>query len=239
MLNNQTYDRIAHIINPSHFHDPVHAHIFELIASRIAKGNLASPITLRPFLEGEEALKALGGADYLVRLAGAAVASHAAADYARLIHDMALRRALIDLGRDMEAKAAAFDADTTPEDQVVEAEAALYHLSEQGRAHNDVKSFARAITEAVSITRRAYQREGGMAGLATGFIDLDKKLGGLHPSDLVILAGRPSMGKTALATNIAFQVAHRTQRSPDEGTGAAPMKARAGTHRPGAWGGRS
>jgi replicative DNA helicase len=207
LTNNDIFDRVAAIIGPKHFYDPVHARIFETAATRISKNALASPVTLKTFLEDDEGLKELGGPAYLARLAGAAISAFAARDYAQMIYDLAVRRELIQVGRNIADKAAKVDVDSEPKDQIVEAEQALYALAEQGTTDQGFQSFLRAVTDAVNVANAAYQREGGLAGVSTGLIDLDKKLGGLHKSDLLILAGRPSMGKTSLATNIAFNVA--------------------------------
>jgi len=222
LTNNDVYDRVASIIGAQHFYDPVHARIYEVAAARIAKNNLASPVTLKAFFEGDAGLDELGGPAYLARLAGSAVSSYAVRDYAQMIYDLAIRRELIGLGRDIAAKAAKVDIASEPREQIVEAEQALYQLSEQGKTDSGFQSFLRAVTDAVNVANAAYQREGGLAGVSTGLIDMDKKLGGLHKSDLLILAGRPSMGKTSLATNIAFNVAKAYKRGilPDgqEGT---------------------
>jgi replicative DNA helicase len=222
LTNNDVYDRVASIIGPQHFHDPVHARIYEIAAARIAKNQLASPVTLKAFMEDDEGLKELGGPAYLVRLAGAAISAFAVRDYAQMIYDLAIRRQLIGLGRDISDKAARVDVASEPREQIVEAEQQLYKLSEQGQTESGFQSFLRAVTDAVNVANAAYQREGGLAGVSTGLVDMDKKLGGLHRSDLLILAGRPSMGKTSLATNIAFNVAKAYKRGllPDgtEGT---------------------
>jgi len=222
LTNNEIYDRIAQIVRPEHFYEPVHQRIFEVAAARIAKNNLASPVTLKNFLEDDEGLKALGGPAYLARIAGAAISGFAARDYARMIHDMAVRRELILLGRDISGKAARVDVDSEPAEQIVEAEQALYKLAEQGSAGSGFHSFLKAVTDAVQVANAAYQRDGGLSGIPTGLVDLDKTLGGLHKSDLLILAGRPSMGKTSLATNIAFNIAraYRKGRLPDGSEGA-------------------
>ena len=190
-----------------HFYDPVHARIFETAAARIAKNNLASPVTLKAFLEDDAGLAELGGPAYLVRLAGAAISSFAVRDYAEMIYDLAIRRELINVGNDIAAKAARVDVDSEPREQIVEAEQKLYALAEQGQTEQGFQSFLTAVTDAVKVANAAYQREGGLAGVSTGLVDMDKKLGGLHRSDLLILAGRPSMGKTSLATNVAFNIA--------------------------------
>jgi replicative DNA helicase len=222
LTNNDVYDRISSLVKPEHFFDPVHARIFERAAARIQKNALASPVTLKPFFEDDEGLKELGGPAYLVRLAGAAISAYAARDYAQMIYDLAVRRELITLGRDIAARAAKVEIDSEPKDQIIEAEQRLYKLGEQGVAERGFQSFLKAITQAVDMANAAYQRDGGLAGISTGLVDMDKKLGGLHPSDLLILAGRPSMGKTSLATNIAFNIAkaHRRGRLPngDEGS---------------------
>ena len=222
LTNNEVYDRIASLVKPAHFFDPVHQRIFERAAARIQKNALASPVTLKPFFEDDAGLAELGGPPYLARLAGAAISAYAARDYAQMIYDLAVRRELIGLGRDISARAAKVELDSEPRDQIIEAEQRLYQLGEQGSAGRGFQSFLKAVTDAVNVANAAYQREGGLAGISTGLTDLDRKLGGLHPSDLLILAGRPSMGKTSLATNIAFNIAksHRRGRLPDgsEGT---------------------
>ena len=222
LTNNDIFDRVASIIGPQHFYDPVHARIYEIASARIAKNNLASPVTLKAFMEDDEGLKELGGPAYLARLAGAAISSFAVRDYAQMIYDLAVRRDLIGLGRDISARAAKVDVQSEPREQIVEAEQALYKMAEQGRSESGFQSFLKAVTDAVNVANAAYQREGGLAGISTGLVDMDRKLGGLHKSDLLILAGRPSMGKTSLATNIAFNIAkaYRKGIRPDgtEGT---------------------
>ena len=207
LTNNNLFERVAPILGPEHFYDPVHARIFETASARIAKNNLASPVTLKAFLEDDAGLAELGGPAYLVRLAGAAISSFAVRDYAEMIYDLAIRRELIMVGNDIAAKAARADVDSEPKEQIIEAEQKLYALAEQGKTEQGFQSFLTAVTNAVLVANAAYQREGGLAGVSTGLVDMDKKLGGLHRSDLLILAGRPSMGKTSLATNVAFNIA--------------------------------
>ncbi|MEE4349112.1 MAG: replicative DNA helicase, partial [Pacificimonas sp.] len=222
LTNNDVYDRVAAIIGPQHFYDPVHARIYEIAASRIAKNALASPVTLKAFMEDDEGLKELGGPAYLARLAGAAISAFAVRDYAQMIYDLAIRRQLIGLGQEISEKARKVEIASEPREQIVEAEQKLYKLSEQGQTESGFQSFLKAVTDAVNVANAAYQREGGLAGVSTGLIDMDKKLGGLHRSDLLILAGRPSMGKTSLATNIAFNIAKAYRRglTPDGSEGA-------------------
>lgn len=222
LTNNDTYDRISAIVQPEHFYDPVHARIFQVAAERIKLNTLASPVTLKAFLEEDEGLKELGGPVYLARLAGAAISSLASRDYAQLIYDLAIRRELIQLGADISEKAGRVDVANAPKDQIVDAEQALYSLGEKGRVDSGFQSFLKSVTDAIHVASAALQRDGGLAGIATDFSDLDRKLGGLHRSDLLIVAGRPSMGKTALATNIAFNIARKFRQGtlPDGSKGA-------------------
>ena len=222
LTNNEVFDRISSLVKAEHFFDPVHQRIFQVAAARIQKNALASPVTLKAFLEDDPGLKELGGPAYLVRLAGAAISAYAARDYAQMVYDLAVRRELIQLGRDIAAQAAKVEVASEPKDQIIEAEQRLYKLGEQGVAERGFQSFLKAVTDAVNVANAAYQRDGGLAGISTGLADMDKKLGGLHPSDLLILAGRPSMGKTSLATNIAFNIvkAYKRGRLPDGTEGA-------------------
>src|SRR6056297_1433712 len=212
LTDNDIYDRVASVIGAHHFYDPVHSRIYEIASARISKNNLASPVTLKAFMEDDEGLKELGGPAYLARLAASAVSTFAVRDYAQMIYDLAVRRDLIRLGRNISDKAAKVDVASEPREQIVEAEQALYKLAEQGRSESGFQSFLKAVTDAVNVANAAYQREGGLAGISTGLVDMDRKLGGLHKSDLLILAGRPSMGKTSLATNIAFNIARAYRR---------------------------
>ncbi len=222
LTNNDIYDRIAALVKPEHFFEPVHQRIFEIAVARIQKNALASPVTLKGYLEDDEALMALGGPAYLARLAGAAISAFAARDYAQMIYELAVRRELIRLGQDITDRARRVEVDNDPKEQITEAEQRLYTLAEQGTAEKGFVSFLKATTEAVQTALAAYQRDGALSGISTGFADMDKKLGGLHPSDLLILAGRPSMGKTSLATNIAFSIAraYRRGQRPDGTEGA-------------------
>jgi replicative DNA helicase len=222
LVNNEVYDRVAAILQPEHFYEPVHARIFEVATGRIRKNALASPVTLKAFFEDDEGLQVLGGPAYLARLAGAAISLYAARDYAQLVYDLAIRRDLIRIGQEIAEKATRMELDHEPREQIVDAEQALYALSEQGKLDRGFQSFLRAATDAVNVASAAYKRDGRLAGLSTGLVDLDQTLGGMHPSDLLILAGRPSMGKTSLATNIAFNVARAFKRGtrPDGTEGA-------------------
>ncbi|AUH33994.1 replicative DNA helicase [Paracoccus tegillarcae] len=217
LTNNDVFDRISQIIKPEHFYEPVHTRIFEICSERIRKNALASPVTIKAFMESDAGLKDLGGPSYLARIAGAAISAFAARDYAQMIREFALRRELINLGQDISARAATVAVDDDAELQITAAEQILYKLGEQGTAERGFQSFLKAVTGAVHAANAAYQRDGELSGISTGLTDLDRKTGGLNNSDLIILAGRPSMGKTSLATNIAFNVAkvHKQGEKPD------------------------
>ncbi|MBB5516517.1 replicative DNA helicase [Rubricella aquisinus] len=221
LVNNDVFDKVNALVQAEHFFDPVHRRIFEVAATRIQKNTLASPVTLKAFLDDDEGLKALGGPSYLVRLADAAISIFAARDYAQMIYDLAIRRQLIGIGEEITDNAQRVDVADDPKDQIVQAEQRLYQLAEQGRVEGGFQTFLRALTNAVQVASAAYHRDGGLAGISTGIHDLDKTLGGLHNSDLLILAGRPSMGKTALATNVAFNIARawKQGKKPDGTTG--------------------
>ena len=222
LTNNDSYDKIASIITSEHFFDPVHKEIFEKAANRISKNMLASPVTLKAYLEDHTGLQELGGPAYLAKLAGAAISTYAVRDYAQLIYDLFLRRQLIELGHEIVGSATSGADERDPGEQIVAAEQRLYSLAEQGKGETGFTSFLSAVTQAVQTANAAYERGGGMAGVPTKLIDLDKKMGGLHKSDLIILAGRPSMGKTSLATNIAYNIskAYIKGTRPDGTTGA-------------------
>jgi Replicative DNA helicase len=209
LINNDVFDNVNAVVQAEHFFDPVHARIYEIITQKIQKNSLASPITIKPFFESDEGLKELGGSNYLVRKASSALSSFAAKEFAILIRDMSLRRSLLTVASDISQKAINISVEQTPEDQIVEAEQALYNLSNSGKEDNGFKSFVTATLDAIEIANKAFQQEGNLSGLSTGLIDVDKKLGGLNASDLIIIAGRPSVGKTALATNIAFNMQKR------------------------------
>ena len=170
LTNNDIFDRVSSIITMDHFYDPVHARIFDVAAQRISKNALASPVTLKAFLEDDEGLKELGGPAYLARLAGAAISAFAARDYAQMIYDLAIRRELIQLGQEIAAKAGKVDVASEPREQIVEAEQKLYKLAEQGRSDTGFQSFLRAVTDAVQVANAAYQRDGGLAGVSTGLL---------------------------------------------------------------------
>ena len=222
LLNNEVFDRIDPIVKPHHFYEPVHGRIFEIASRRIQKNALASPVSLKPFLADDEGLQELGGTDYLARLAGATISIVSAKDYAEMIRDLALRRDLVQIGEEIMARAATFDTEAEPTEQITEAEQALYSLAETGNRGGGFVNFSAAATAAINVVNAAQMKGGGLAGISTGLHELDHRLGGLRNSDLLILAGRPSMGKTALATNIAFNIARKYKKGtrPDGTEGA-------------------
>ncbi|MEL6977052.1 MAG: replicative DNA helicase [Pseudomonadota bacterium] len=216
LINNEVADRIA-FLEADHFYDPVHGRIYDVTRRRIQRGQLATPITLKTLMEGDEGLQELGGPSYLATLANAAVAVFNARDYADAIYELALKRRLAEIGEDVSRSALDPRSEDAPLDQISRAEEKLYHLAESGRSEGGFQSFRSALVDAIEVANAAYQRDGGLAGLSAGLRDMDEKLGGFHNSDLIILAGRPSMGKTALVTNIAFNVAkaYRKGEAPD------------------------
>ncbi len=207
LYDNAAYERLSDRLQARHFYEPFHQRLFSALESHIRKGQLAEPILLADEFKHDPAFEELGGVRYLADLVDRAPPAANAPDYARAIYDLALRRDLIRIGGEITVEAQAHDADISARDQIEAAEQKLYTLAESGTASTGFVNFADALSGAVNMAALAYSRDGGLAGVSTGLTDLDKQLGGLHPSDLLILAGRPSMGKTALATNIAFSVA--------------------------------
>jgi replicative DNA helicase len=206
LVNNDAFDRVSDFLKAEHFVEEIHRRIYEIAGSLIRAGKLASPITLKTFL-GEHDLGGVSVPQYLARLAAEATTIINANDYGRTIHDLAVRRELIQIGEDVVNVAYDAPVDSTPRDQIEEAERRLYQIAEGGRYDGGFQRFSDALKIAVDMAAKAYERDGNLSGVATGLSDLDRYMGGLQASDLVILAGRPGMGKTALATNIAFNIA--------------------------------
>ena len=216
LVNNDAYYRVSDFLEAGHFIEDLHRRIYEVATSLIKAGKVATPITMKTFL-GDQDLGGITVSQYLARLAAEATTVINAEDYGRTIYDLAVRRNLINIGEDMVN--VAFDApvETSPRDQIEEAERRLYALAETGRYDGGFQRFSDALTAAIDMAAAAYKREGALSGISSGLIDLDKSLGGLQPSDLVILAGRPAMGKTSLVTNIAFNIAkaYRSEKQQD------------------------
>ena len=224
LVNNEAMDRVSSFLDPQHFYDPLHQQIYETAGKLIHVGKQATPITLRTFFETAEPISPnLTVPQYLGTLAAQATTIINAEDYGRTVFDLATRRALIIIGEDMVNGAYDSTVDSTPQRQIEESETRLYDLAEQRKYGQGFLGFGTALTNAIEMASAAYQRSGHLSGLSTGLTDLDNKLGGLQSSDLIILAGRPSMGKTALATNIAYHIAksYRAELQPDGSTKAA------------------
>lgn len=197
MLNNRALDRVVEFLRPEHFHDPLHQRVFKAILSANERGERADPVTLRPSFEGDVAD---GAADYLIKLAAGAVSAVNAADYGRLIHDLFLRRQLMEIAYDMLEGASSQAFGERADEQITAAETALFDLGERHEGGSWVTA-ADAVSETLSEIEAAWKSGGKMTGVTTGLIDLDRLTGGMKPGQIWILAARPAMGKTALAVN--------------------------------------
>ena len=215
LVNNEACDRVSSFLKQEHFYDALHGRIYDHAAKLIWAGKRATPITLKTFFQGDEPAGDLTVPQYLGRLAANATTIINAEDYGRTIYDLAIRRQLIQIGEGMVNVAYDAPIDAPPAVQIEDTEQKLYDLAETGKYGSGFEPFTTALTDAIDMAANAYRRDGGLSGLATGFTDLDQRMGGLQPSDLIIVAGRPSMGKTALATNIAYHVAQTYRRDPD------------------------
>jgi replicative DNA helicase len=217
LVNNEAFYRVSDFLNPEHFFEPIHQKIYQLARDLIRAGKIATPVTLKTFLDANVDIGGMTLGQYLARLAAEATTIINAEDYGHTIYDLSIRRALILVGEDMVNVAFDSAVDFSPREQIEDAERRLYELAETGRYDGGFQRFAQALTSAVDMAARAYQRDGKLSGIATGLDDLDRMMGGLQPSDLIVLAGRPGMGKTALATNIGYNVARawRGEVRPD------------------------
>ena len=205
LVNNDIIDEISNIVKSSTFYDPGHIKIYEVIENLNNKGMIANPITLKNFFEKDNMLNEVGGTEYLVKLTRFSGSTKQAIDYAKIIHEMYLRRELVMVSDKLSSDTLNTDTqDKNAEKIIEETEKSLYDLAERGSFSQSYLKFNNALDETIKMATLAMQSDQGIVGVPTGLTDLDEKLGGLHKSDLVILAGRPSMGKTALATNIAF-----------------------------------
>lgn len=207
LVNNGAFDRVADIIDADAFADAAHQRIFTAIQRLIEAGRQATATTLRRQFEQEETLKDLGGARYLAELAAGAANIIDATDYARLVHDLYLRRQLIDIGTDTVNAAFGADPEMDAEGLIEETEQKLFDLAETGSVEQGFQPFNQTLANAITMAEQAFQRDGQLTGTPTGFKRMNELLGGLQKSDLLILAGRPGMGKSAFATNIAFNAA--------------------------------
>src|SRR4028119_44336 len=209
MIDNRLAEDIQLKLRPDHFFEPLHGRVYEAILKLADRNMVANPVTLRPMFEADEEMKELGGPSYLAQLTGSGAAIIGARDFADQIYDLALLRALIGVGREMVEQALDTSESVDPKSQIEDAEAALYRVAEEGGGEGSVKTFAQATRMAVQMAEKALNTGGGLSGVTTGLADVNAKTGGLHHSDLIILAGRPGMGKSALATNMGFNAARR------------------------------
>lgn len=221
MLNNQAFEVINEFLRAEHFSHPLHKAIYEVIARLIDRSQVADPITLKPLLEGDPLMQEAGGVGYLVDLVAGVSSTVSVRDYGRMIHEFFLRRSLASIGDTIMRDAHDVKSENTAMEKIENAEKNLYDLASRGDTTRGAVSFKTALTEAVKMAEIAYRRESSIVGVTTGLMDIDKWLGGLHPSDLLIVAGRPSMGKTVFGTNVAFNAAQAFLENPKEGANVA------------------
>lgn len=217
MVDNRLVEDIQLKLKPHHFFESLHGRIYEAILKMTDSNRVANPVTLRPLFEADENIKEVGGAAYLAQLTGSGAAVIGARDFADQIYDLALLRALIGVGRDLVEGALDTSEDVAPLAQIERAETELYKVAEEGGAEGRAKSFSDATKEALEMAERALNSGGHLSGFTTGLESLNSKIGGLHKSDLIIVAGRPGMGKSSLGTNIAFAAAQRFLRDVEDG----------------------
>lgn len=215
LANNKAFEKVSEFLKPQHFADPVHAKIFEVMSKLITRGHIADVITLKNYFEQEGSLNEVGGAKYLVKLADSATPLTNAEYYAQFIYDKYLRRELIATGFDIVNDASKEDIDSDASAQIEAAEKRLFELSNQGDINGGFVDFSDALISSLGHIEEAYQKDGKISGLPTALDALDNKTGGLNNSDLIIIAGRPAMGKTALATNMAYNVAEYMMHAKD------------------------
>ena len=216
-MNNDIIDEISTIINSSIFFDPAHIKIYEVIESLNNKGMVANPITLKIFFEKDNMLNEVGGTEYLVKLTRFSGSSKQAVDYAKVIHEMYLRRELVIISDKLSADTLNANSEDLNAENIIEnTEKSLFDLAERGTFSQSFLKFNQALDQTIEMATQAMQNEQGIVGVPTGLTDLDEKLGGLHKSDLIIVAGRPSMGKTALATNIAYNASQHILKKQEK-----------------------
>ena len=211
LVTNEIFDEINTIISHINFHDPMHQKIFSAIENLIYKGMLANPITLKNFFENEK--DELNVPDYLVKVTKFSTSSRQAIEYSKIIYDMFVRRELIKISENTIDTAKLNDLNVSGQNIIENSERLLFDLAEKGSFNSSLVKFDEAMKLTIEMASAAYKNDEGIVGVPTGLRDLDDRLGGLHNSDLIIIAGRPSMGKTALATNIAFNAAQKLQEN--------------------------
>ena len=221
MIDNRLVEDVQLKLRPHHFFEPLHERIYEAILRLTDSNRVATPVTLKPLFEADEGMKEVGGPAYLAQLTGSGAAVIGARDFADQIYDLALLRALVGVGRDLVEGALDTSEDVAPLAQIERAETELYKVAEEGGAEGKAKSFGEATKEALQLAEKALNSGGHLSGITTGLDSLNGKIGGLHKSDLVIVAGRPGMGKSSLATNVAFASAQRLLRDKEDGIESA------------------
>ncbi len=217
MIDNRLVEDVQLKLRPDHFFEPLHGRIYEAILRMTDANRVANPVTLRPLFEADEAMKEVGGPAYLAQLTGSGAAVIGARDFAHQIYDLALLRALIGVGRDLVEGALDTSEEVAPLAQIERAETELYKVAEEGGAEGRARSFGEAAMDSIRNAEAALNRGGGLTGITSGFTGLNSRIGGLQRSDLIIVAGRPGMGKTALATNMAFAAAERFLQDQADG----------------------
>jgi len=217
MIDNRLVEDVQLKLRADHFFEPLHGRIFEAILRMTDANRVANPVTLKPMFEGDEAMKEVGGPAYLAQLTGSGAAVIGARDFAAQIYDLALLRALVGVGRDLVEGALDTSEEVAPLAQIEKAETELYKVAEEGGAEGKAKSFGEASKLALEMAERALNSGGHLSGFTTGLDSLNTKIGGLHKSDLTIVAGRPGMGKSALGTNMAVAAAQRFLRDAEDG----------------------
>jgi replicative DNA helicase len=215
LVNNDIIDEVANTIKPTSFYDPAHTKIYEVIETLNNKGMIANPITLKNFFEKDNMLSEVGGTEYLVKLTRFSGSTKQSLDYAKVIHEMYLRRELILISDNLSSETLN-DREQSAEKIIEGTEKSLFDLAERGSFSQSFLKFNQALDQTIEMATLAMKNDKGIVGVPTGLTDLDEKLGGLHKSDLVILAGRPSMGKTALATNIAYHAAQKIMNAEEK-----------------------
>ena len=218
LVSNEIYDEVNVIIDSEKFFDPIHKKIYEIIQKLINKGLLANPITLKNYFENNEGLKELGGQEYLIKITKFSTSAKQAIDYSNIIHEMHLRRELIKISENVLNESSTNEMTISGEEIIQNTEKFLFDLAERGHFSQSIMKFDNALKLTIDMARSAYQNEEGIVGVPTGLTDLDSRLGGMHKQDLIIIAGRPSMGKTALATNIAFHAAKNIEKKGNKST---------------------
>ncbi|MEZ5696976.1 MAG: replicative DNA helicase [Sphingomonadaceae bacterium] len=217
LIDNRVVEELDIPIRAEHFFEPVHQRVFARVVTLLDRNAVVTPVTLKPYFESDEALRELGGITYLARLTADGQGLLAPRELAQQIYDLALLRELVSVGRNLIEGALDTSEAVAPMDQVERAEAALYNVADGAGVGNEASTFAAATTKALGMVEKALNSGGHVSGKTTGLTSINDKVGGLHDSDLIILAGRPGMGKTSLATNIAFNCADRLLRDQRDG----------------------